>query len=290
MKQNKNHYFFCLMCILLSQSLIIATNPLQGKTLFSTAQAKTITNIYDTFYDEINITPNAMMEFSNLSRQDILSYRISAVNNSPLFQTLTNYTPSPSVYQIENNKPWIGAHEISCSGHVTGKGASRESIGILNPELLYYIAPESYAFEQKSGCSSVDYLEPTRITYSPSQNLITAYINYSAFYTKNGTQWIYIRDANARDFGYNYAYADQTDNINFNRPKNFSTEAVKTRGFYHKGNACKVSGGCNNYSPFEDRYFFSINQIPAAVNIKLWKDSPSNLTNPADITFRFIFE
>lgn len=297
----------CSFALLLSLEIILSSHkknteepnpqyqPSQNQTnneLSSSEYTNRNLSIYKIFDDEIPITPNPMMEFNDLTKQEILSYRTEAVNNSIVFGVLTDYHPSPSVFQIEDRKPWISAHQISCYGITKNisQGDSRESIGILNPELLYYITQGDYVFSKIGSCSEIDYLFPNKITYSPSQNLITAYINYQDFYTKNKVNRIFICDANARDLGYNYAYADQKDHIQFDVHANLSNSIIQTKGFYHKGHACKLPGGCNNYSPREATYSLNISQPPAALNIKLWKDHPGDTDRPADITFRFIFE
>lgn len=239
----------------------------------------------------INLTP--MQGFSGLNKNEILKKRISAVQKSGLFSS-TQYNPSKDVFMLVDNLPWISAYECSCKGisaQNTGNGDSRESIGILNPELLFY--PESLLqnIESISFCSDVDYLFPKQTTYNKENNLLITYINYSDYYKKIRKYYpIFIKDANARDLGYNYVYADATDNIRFAKKQNISTKIIKTRGFYHHGNSCKIKGGCNNYSPFEAGYEFYLTNIPAAINIKLWKKKPKNKNDDADITYRLIFE
>ena len=124
-----------------------------------------------------------MQDFSGLSREEILNKRLAAVQDS-IFGDRADYQPSPSVFQIEDNLPWISAHEVTCYGQGT-KGASRESFGILNPPVLYYSVMPSYNFSQTTGCSAVDYLLPYRITYDDELNQISVHIDYSSFYQKN---------------------------------------------------------------------------------------------------------
>lgn len=245
-----------------------------------------------TFGDEdISISP--MQEFSGLTKKEILKARTAAVKNSALFSS-PNYTPSKDVFQIVDKLPWISAYEISCNGaspENTGAGDSRESLGILNPELLFYVDILAYGFKQKNGCSEDDYLLPYKLTYNTTEKRLTAHVNYTAFYAKNHRYSnTFIKDANARDMGYNYAYADITDNIRFKSKPNLSTKIIRTRGFYHHGYSCQIKGGCNNYSPYETGYTFYLTNIPAALNIKLWKNEPKDPSDSADITFRLIFD
>ena len=248
-----------------------------------------------------NATPETirfspLQEFSGLTKSEILEKRVQAVKNSPVFGDRADYTPSESVFQIEDGLPWIGAHEITCYGikesEDIGRGLSRESAGILNPELLFVINMPSFAFHSTTGCSAVDYLLPYQATYNRSTNTVTAYIDYAGFYRKNGTYAdIILEDANARDLGYKYAFAVKTRNIMFKQSVNFSKEITPTSGFFHKGFSCGKAEGCNNYSPYESRYHFYVYSPDhfAKLHIKLWKEEPEKTSDPADMNYVLIF-
>ena len=186
--------------------------------------------------------------------------------------------------------PWISAHEITCYGHGT-KGPSRESLGILNPVILYYPLMAAYHFSDSTGCSETDYLLPYKLTFNSDKKRISSYIDYTSFYDKNKVFFrIHLSDTNARDLGYNYAFATKAKNIRFAESHNISTTIVPTRGFYHRGGSCGVEGGCNNYSPRQYELEFYLTALPAELNIRLWKDYPSTEKYPADVTYRLIFK
>ena len=249
---------------------------------------------------DVEIAP--MEDFSGLTANEVLLKRTFAVNSSPVFGYLKNYAPSRSVFQLADKAPWISAQQISCYGVYKSAdislGASRESVGILNPELLYYIAPENFAFSEKYGCSYVDYLAPTKIVYDAASETISAYIDYSSFDSKNGQVNLFVRDANARDLGYNYAYVDYVQNIRFKNPENLANTLVNTRGFYHLAHSCRHPKGCNNYSPFDHRYEFYVDKVPAKMHIVLYKDMPepspaipqSEYMEKPAVNFELIFE
>ena len=202
--------------------------------------------------------------------------------------------PDERIFQIEDGQPWISAYEITCFGVNTsediGKGLSRESVGILNPELLYNINIASYGFYNKTGCSEIDYLIPYKVFYNKASNTITSYIDYTSFFRKNKRFYgIVLEDANARDLGFNYGLADTTQNIRFKKNVNLSNSITPTQGFYHKGYSCGVSSGCNNYSPYESRYHFYLTKLPASIHIKLWRDFPAKESQPEDINYEIIF-
>ena len=233
--------------------------------------------------------------FSGLSKNEILIKRIKAVRSSPVFGNITEYRPSESVFQIEDGLPWIGAREITCFGvggsKDIGRGESRESVGILNPELMFVINMPSFAFHDTTGCSEADYLIPDKVFYDKASATISAYIDYSAFFRKNKISFgIILEDANARDLGYNYVFADRTENVRFKEERNFSTEITQTSGFFHRGGSCRAEGGCNNYSPYESRYHFYLPDArsPAGLHIKLWKNKPADSSEAADLNFELL--
>ncbi|MBO6282179.1 MAG: hypothetical protein J6N49_06600 [Alphaproteobacteria bacterium] len=237
-----------------------------------------------------NIPIAPMEEFSGLSRTAILDKRMAAVKESIFNEMQPYYSPSSSVFQIEDGLPWISAYEVTCYGKGI-KGPSRESFAILNPPILYYPLMAMYNFSENYGCSEVDYLLVNRLTYNESQKRITAHIDYTSFYKKNKLFYkIHLSDTNARDLGYNYVYAPLAENIRFKSADNISTDIVPTRGFYHRGSSCGEPGGCNNYSPYQPELEFYITALPAEIKFKLWKYQPLKKEDNADITYRLIFE
>ena len=239
-------------------------------------------------------------EFSGMSKEMILLKRQVAVETSPLFALLEEtYAPSSEVFQLQDKAPWIGAYEISCHG-ATGnrniaKGLSRESLGILNPELLLHLEVLSYKFADKgNGCSPVDYLLPYEVTFDHDKKLIVARINYSAFLKKNKSFYnASLMDANAHDLGYNYIFAKIPESKSFfwKNADNVTTSVIRTKGYYHLGkNVCREIGGCNNYSPAQPAYDFYIRDLPAEIHFKLWKDMPSSTAAEPDLSYHLIFE
>ena len=247
-----------------------------------------------------------LQEFSGLSADTILLKREVAVETSPLFELLGKvYSPNPKVFQIEDKAPWISAYEISCYGmdgnYNIDKGPSRESLGILNPELLLHLEVLNYAFYNKGKeCSPVDYLIPYTASYDPDKKLITARIDYSAFLQKNKSYYnASLMDANARDLGYNYVFAveapqeaDETSSrFLWKEARNVTNTVIQTGGYYHLGkNVCQEIGGCNNYSPPQPGYEFYVKKLPAELHFKLWKNLPSSVDDAPDISYHLIFD
>ncbi len=241
---------------------------------------------------DVPIAP--MREFSGMSAAEILRLRKAAVAESPAFYNIKNYEPNPNVFNMEDCLQWISAYEVSCNGtdnnQDIGKGESRESTGILNPELMLYVVVANLNSAKNSYCSSVDYLRPYKITYNPNTKTISAYINYKDFRDKNnGYRNIVLADANARDLGYNYVTADLSQNIRYRYDRNLSNRIINTSGFYHRGYACGLSEGCNNYSPYETGYEFYLTDLPAKIHMKLWENDPLSERARADLNYEMIF-
>jgi hypothetical protein len=90
---------------------------------------------------------------------------------------------------------------------------------------------------------------------------------------------------NARDFGYHWLWVDPELSSNIQcvmEPKS----ATEIRQFIHCGGSCGYPGGCNNMSPGIaelDRMRYTA--LPAMAYIQLWKNKPSNVQDPPDLTF-----
>ena len=163
----------------------------------------------------------------------------------------------------------------------------------MNPELLYYISLAEYGSKD---FYKDYYFVPYKLNYNPNTKTITAYYKHER--NPNGTyQAIWLADANAHDLGYNFAYMDYSNNIGFyeisatNEDNTLKTDIKGITGYYMHGTACGMPGGCNNYAPYWQYYnAFYLDDLPAEVNIKLWRSQPANPTDNADINFRMIFE
>lgn len=253
---------------------------------------------YNENEDVINITLSPLKKLSGLSKNEILDLRIDAVKNSPVFGKM-HYIPNPNVFQITDGLPWISAdsalHWSKSSNREKADGVTRDSAGILNPDLLYYVSiAENEDSEKDYKVIYKDfYFFPYKATYNPNTKTITAYI-------KNDTkpdgdyQPITLADANAHDLGFRYAYMDYSSNIGFYEDYKNNTLASDIKnitGYYMHGSACGIPGGCNNYAPYWQYYNqFYLKKLPAEFNIKLWKNPPNDINTKADINFRMVFE
>ncbi len=245
-----------------------------------------------------NIVIEDMMEFSNLNSQDILALREQAVKSSSVFEELGDYTPSRAVFDIEDNIPWIGAYQVACVGvegpnYRIGEGPSRESLTILNPELLLHPLVPSVHQDERSKCDKSLFYIPKKIIYFKDTNSITTYLDITSIKQKMGyiVYPYYLTTANARDLGYNAIFASEYTNVTFaNKDDNMSLNISEPRGFWHKGYSCNLPDGCNNYSPRDTRFEIKTPKLPAAIRIKLWKNMPHKSSAKADLTYEIVFE
>jgi ABC-type antimicrobial peptide transport system permease subunit len=242
---------------------------------------------------------------SGLTKEEILNIRREEMRTSQIFSNM-NYTPNPSVYQIDDALPWISTfgqlHWSTATDKEKTEGPSRDSLGIMNPELLYFVSTTDYYEEPADDWiylyKTFNFL-PYRTIYNPHNKTITAYITNEK--NENESKYnrkylpIYLSDSNAHDLGYKYAYMDYSNNIGFYKEEKFNktlkTDVVEITGYYVHGSACGIPGGCNNYAPYWQYYNeFYLRDLPAEFNIKLWKNKPSSPENEADINFKMVFE
>ena len=259
------------------------------------------TNIDD---NGINIILTPMENFSGLSKARILEKRIDAMRTSLIFSQM-NYSPNQSVYQITDGLPWISAegalHWSKSSNEEKINGVSRDSIGILNPELLYFVSISENEDVVDSNFNTLYkdfYFVPYQVNYNPKNKTIIARIknNKRNERGKNNYQPICLADSNAHDLGYKYAHMDSYENIGFYSESPYKNNTLasgikETTGYYMHGSACGIPGGCNNYAPYWQYYnYFYIYDFPAKIHIKLWKNRPQSVEQQADISYLMIFE
>ena len=60
--------------------------------------------------------------------------------------------------------------------------------------------------------------------------------------------------------------------------------------YIHLGGSCKYQDGCNNISPMQVPLMIKIVNLPAEIDLKLWKNNPSSKYSKADIYYKIRFE
>ena len=253
--------------------------------------------------EELAINP--LSSYTGKTKDEILKDRKQIVKQS-LFNS-DNYLPRDAVFgQIEDKKAWWGIDYIICSdksinANQNSKGNSEESRYINNPNMLVGVQMSKSFIktdELKDFCNDKSLIFiPNKISYDKKTNLII--INYKV--TKNAIRKInnkyieyLIEGINARDFGYNWVYANNYKNVFF-MPQNLDSTTLNQKpqvfkDFIHLGTACKVDGGCNNASPYQQEMAFYLKELPADMTLSLWKNKPFTKHQPANIYLKMIFE
>ena len=248
---------------------------------------------------EVEVKIQPMSELSYLTKEEILAKRKECVKNSIMFSDIKNYSPSKDVYKIEDGLPWISAVEIAKNGIKNNKnlakGASRHSLALNNPELLVSFTIPDYSSEKrKKSYNEADLLLPTKLFVDKENKEIKAYFDFKTFYSLypffKGIK-MYPDETNARDFGYNWFYADEKENVEFTDfQNNISQKPYEVMGYYHKGFACGLKEGCNNYSPTQEYLNFRVLENTGYLKIRMWKNRPATKFQKADMTYVMVFE
>lgn len=251
---------------------------------------------------QLNINP--MSEYDYLSSKVIFKIRMNAVKQS-LFSS-PSYIPNAEVFgQIQDNKPWWGVDNMNCyypdlPKDINKNGLSSESKIMNNPNLLVAVldwARYPASSMSQNFCSDENlHLMPYKMTYSDNPKTITTYYkaddNFIINPAKNVYIWLNLVGVNARDFGYNWVYASEKNNIIFHDGVHYeTTDVVPTEfvDFIHTGGSCGIEGGCNNGSPYVPSHEFRLTGFPASMTLHLWKQKPFLKIIKPDIIFKIVF-
>ena len=130
---------------------------------------------------------------------------------------------------------------------------------------------------------------PTDVIVYPKTKKIEVSYNLSGFmkefegtdfyYSVNKTDWFGFGSINARDFGYEYAHAYDTNGIRFANTPNASTGAPLVN-YWCLGHSCQIEGGCNNICPANNAFTFFVDKYPAYAKFKLYKKQPAQGEEP----------
>lgn len=252
----------------------------------------------------INLPINEPMCFNGMTKKEVYEIRKSFVKKS-IFNR-NDYEPNEEVFgSIVDGKDWWGLEPLVCSrkGESTTYGVSAVSRFINNPDLLvqtYFPFSLSYSERLREYCDgNFSRNIPIELTYNDSKKMITAKYEMSPFIYKNKVNYfnqknihypLILSGLNARDFGYEYMYITDLQNITMLNEENASKKVHKFADFIHVGSSCRAPGGCNNMSPRQTELEFNVNGLPAEMMVKLWKRKPLLPNFPADMYFKIEFE
>ncbi len=289
--------------IILAVIYFLFPNVLFGSNDFKIAKI----NSYIGNYKTENILPiNPPQEYNGFTKQQIYDIRKNFVKKS-IFNT-PQYSPNDEIFgRIVDGKPWWGINQIVCSPYKQKDfdrttGISAVSKYINNPNMLIQVMfPFNYNLEyDRIGYCSSEYSKtiPYQLVYLKKENLIIAKYKLDKRVLKSYLNWngekrkyfLNIVGLNAKDFGYNYAYAYNLKNMHMTEKNNLSNKLTSFLDFIHLGGSCKHPQGCNNLSPYQANLDFELDYLPAEMTIKLWKKKPMNNYTKADFYYRLVFE
>lgn len=273
-------------------------------TIFSINDNK-ILKIKDTSkFEALRINPQS--EYSFLTKKEIYDIRKRYVQDS-LFAH-KNYEPSAREFgSIVDNKPWWGnikCRQLNYEGDYTEhiQGKSLQSLKINNPNMLVslndYIIPWHTEANDDFCTSEYSKFLPHSLKYDKNNKLLVIeyqvprrFLDMRANISGNSVRFpIQLSGLNALDFGYKYVYAFDTKNVRmYDYNNNITKHIGEFVDYIHLGNSCKYKGGCNNISPVQFDKMIMLTNLPAEINLKLWKNEPINKYIKADIYYKIVF-
>lgn len=251
---------------------------------------------------------NLPSEYNYLSKEQIYKIRKKYVKNSIFYKD--GYEPSEEVFgQIVDNKPWwglIACGQLNYTGdyHERIEGDSKVSIQMNNPNALVglSLAYLPWDVEQTHSFCTSEYSKytPLSLKYNEKDNLIIAkydlpeeFLNVRVNIDGQSKRIpVQLSGLNALDFGYRYVWAFDFKNIKMlhQDEKTVLDEVIQFRDYVHLGGSCRYEGGCNNISPMQQELMLTITNLPAEIDLKLWKKEPMNKFHKADFYYKIVFE
>jgi len=139
-------------------------------------------------------------------------------------------------------------------------------------------------FKRNPLCTERKYIIiPKDAQYNPKLNKITVH------YRMPMQHMFILNGVNARDFGYQYIYARQYENIDFKSENNITKNVYRLEDYIHTGGSCGISGGCNNGSPRQTYLDFDTRENTVGkISLKLWRKKPQSSSDTADINYDII--
>jgi len=237
-----------------------------------------------------------MVELDYRTREEILALRAGRVRERP--DLLDGpYAPSDLVFgAIESGKPWWGITGIyfHSSGPRSIEGPSEETRFLGNPFLLVGLC-EAHTWRNPTPPARPAPFHPEarRLTWFIGGHPVArATYDVGRFfegikahhYGQMRTGDLALIAYNARDLGLPFLYVESalSSNITWHGPRD---RAVAIRQFIHRGGSCGFPGGCNNMSPYQRELTFRVEQLPARVHVKLWREAPRAVTEAASLAF-----
>jgi hypothetical protein len=264
----------------------------------------------------LSIPATGLTRLNGISMAQLYKIRTDAVIHYKQLLADT-YEPNDAIFGgCESNKPWWGI--LGMQGYGPGQhaidGPAKESVYILNPYRLVSAElsnangdsinaiwnPAKMTEANKKDASFPYMWEAGPVLFNAAKTEAEVTYEVSNYIERSGKlknlkfeplkeiKTFSLIAYNARDFGYHFMYLDPQKSLAIKR---WPASAVQLTQMLHCGGSCGYPGGCNNMSPYTrelDRN--ALLKLPARAYLKLWKDEPESVGNPADFTFIINFK
>ena len=130
---------------------------------------------------------------------------------------------------------------------------------------------------------------PQSINYNKELNLITVNLKTNKTVTNADKLYYMLIGVNAIDLGYKWGYVFNTKNITFrNQNTAINRRPYEFRDFIA---VCGLTTNCNHLCSVQHDLEFTFDtNNDALIDIKLWKERPTNIMSQPDIYYRLIFD
>jgi hypothetical protein len=266
---------------------LFASNPCYADNSLAVGAAAGVTHPFD-------VQLNGPVEFNFKSKAEVLAKRTAQVNKYA-FLLASPYKPSDQVFgQLTDGRPWWGTLGLGYYGNGKDsiRGPAVHSLFMLNPYILAGVitrycmfgrAPEAEATVHKLYCEPKSLRifareSTSQVVYRFSKVLE----DFKAFENRESPYSFDIQAYNARDMGYAYIFIPSSGlkNVTADQP---ASEPFPNPQYFHTGGSCGYPGGCNNQSPGCDALNFHVQQLPARLEVWLYR-GPANKSQRPDFT------
>ena len=231
-------------------------------------------------YKRIHIPFVQPVDFSSLSKDEILKRRGLAVVNCPV-KLDKEYKPNMALYEnIDPSKPWFGSSISQNVNLATSLQNPMLLVDFLHPYTFLNRSLEDIGDINPETFVRVDSMLPA-IFYTPQTNTIDVYYEVDMYDLKKMNKNIFkypyrfsLSGVNARDFGYEYVKAKSLDNVKMLGFINPYNSKYKFKDFYGVGGEHFIKSVAynNQVLPHQSALDFRITSLPAKINLELYKN------------------
>ena len=231
----------------------------------------------------VSVPLHEPIELDGWTRDQVWAHRSEQVALHPELHT-TPYNVSRKILgAVEGGLPWWGIEGQFCRGPgpEAHAGPSEESRLVSNPYLLVGLL-ESWATSGRGQDCVPVWPRPVSLVHGASQAEVVYDLSHFA-QRKRATglkvrRTLQLAALNARDWGFTHLSILAAQGVGPSRNSKLFDGPVLLRAYIHRGMSCGMEGGCNNGSPREPDLYFRVEELPARLELGLWKAEPGPRT------------